>query len=182
MKRFLIGLLAFFLASPAFAQQGTIISGATFTTPAGTTAYASNDLIANSATAGSVVPMTFANVCRVPGGTGMVRRARFKTTDTGFAGQSVKLALYKSLPTVTNGDNGAWLSPDSEFIGTISVTASYHFSDYEKGIGAPDAGSEINFDCATGSQSIYGLEIAGGAITPVGAQTHAWILETLPTP
>lgn len=157
----------------------TTIAGATFTTPAGVTAYTAADLIANSATAGSVAPMSF-TVCPAAAGVGMVRRARFKTTDTGFASKLVVLKLYKDSPTVTNGDNGVWLSTESNYLGSITVTADQHFSDtLEKGIGAPAAGSEINFDCAAGARVIYGLEVAGEAITPQGAKAHTWVLEVL---
>lgn len=157
----------------------TIIVSASFTTPAGTTAYSTGDLIANSATAGSVTPLDFAGACRVAGGTGLIRRARLKTPDTGFASGSVILYLYKGSPTVTNGDNGAWLSTESNYIGSIPITLDKHFSDAEKGIGVPASGSEINFDCGTGSTDIYGLEVAAGAITPQGAKLHTVVLEIL---
>lgn len=164
---------------PVSASGYTIIASASQTTPAGTTAYASGDLIANSATAGSVTPLDFSAACRIAGGTGLIRRARIKTPDTGFANASVVLYLYRDSPTVTNGDNGAWLTTESNFIGSIPITVDKHFSDAEKGIGAPAIGSEINFDCATASQHIYGLEAAAGAITPQGAKLHTVILEIL---
>lgn len=157
----------------------TVIIGDSFTTPSGTTPYANADLIANSATAGSVTPLTFAGACRVNGGTAMLRRARFKTPDTGFAGATIYLKLYRDSPTVTNGDNLGWLTTESAYIGTISIIADQHFSDAEKGIGVPDKGSEINFACAGGSTTIYGLEVAGGAITPQGAKLHTDTLEIL---
>ncbi|HEV2530942.1 hypothetical protein [Phenylobacterium sp.] len=156
----------------------TTIAGASFTTPASVVAYASGNLIANSATAGSVVPLSF-TVCRVNAGTGMVRRARIKTPDTGFAGVTVTLKLYRDSPTNTNGDHGAWLTTESNYLGSMPVTFDQHFSDAEKGIGAPAIGSEINFDCAGGSQIIYGEVVAGGAITPQGAKLMSVTLETL---
>ncbi len=158
----------------------TNIVGGSFTTPSGTTAYSSGQLIANSATAGSVTPLDFATVCRVNQGTGMVRRARVKTPDTGFASATVILKLYRDSPTVTNGDHGTWLSTESNYIGQISVVLDQVFSDpMEKGIGAPSVGNEINFDCASGSQHLYGLLVAGGAITPQGGKTISVVLETL---
>ncbi|MGI4879214.1 MAG: hypothetical protein ACRYG4_17200 [Janthinobacterium lividum] len=157
----------------------TNIVAATFTTPTGVTPYAFGQLIANSATAASVVPMTFTTACRVQGGTGMVRRARIKVADTGFAATAVALQLYRDLPTITNGDHGVWLTTDSTFLGTIPVTFDKHFSDVEKGIGSPSVGSEINFDCAAGSQTIYGLLTATSGITPVGAKLVTVVLEVL---
>ena len=152
--------------------------GATFTTPSGTSAYASGNLIANSATAGSVTPLSF-TVCSATGQSGMVRRVRVKTPDTGFAGQSVRIHLYKTSPTPTNGDHAAWLTTESTYIGALDVTLDKHFSDAEKGIGVPIAGSEINFDCTTGTQIIFGLVEARGAITPQGAKLMAVTLEVL---
>jgi hypothetical protein len=158
----------------------SMFAAATFTTPAGTTAYTSGDLIANSATAGSVTPLSF-TVCRVNTGTGMVRRARFKTNESGLTGKLVTLKLYRDSPTVTNGDNGAWLSTESNYLGSITVTADQTFSDpLYKGIGVPAVGGEINFDCNSGTQTIFGLEVAGEAsATLVGAKTHTWVLEVL---
>ena len=54
----------------------------------------------------------------------------------------------------------------SGFIGTIAVTLSQHFSDYEQGIGVPVNGSEMNFTCAGGSTAIYGAVISAGTLTP----------------
>lgn len=158
---------------------GTVIASANFTTPSGTTGYTTGQLVANSATAGSVTPMQF-TVCPASGGTGMVRRARFKTADSGFSGKTVKLELYKDSPTPANGDHAAWSTSESNWIGEISVTVGYSFTDpLYKGIGAPGVGNELNFDCATGSRVIYGLMTAGEAITPQGGKVHTWTLETL---
>lgn len=140
---------------------------ASFTTTAVTTAWTSNQLIANSATAGSVVPLTFTNAVRVNGGSGSIRRAQIQVaSDTGFAGQSLVLALYTSAPTFANGDRATWLTTDSGYIGSIAVTLSQHFSDYEQGIGVPVNGSEINFACAGGTTTLYGAIISPGTITP----------------
>ncbi len=156
----------------------TIIASANFTTPSGTTAYASGQLIANSATAGSVTPLTFA-VCRTNANTGMVRRIRLKTTDTGFTGLTVYVKLYRDTPTLTNGDHGTWLTTESNYLGTVSVSLDQHFSDAEKGVGVPTAGSEINFDCASGSSNIYGLVVATSAVTPQGAKVFTAVAEVL---
>jgi hypothetical protein len=156
-----------------------IMAGATFTTPSGTGAYASGQLIANSATAGSVTPLSF-TACRANGGTGMVRRARIKTTDTGFAAAALRLHLYKSSPTVANGDHATFSSTESEWLENIDVVLDQAFSEpTEKGVGVPNHGVEVNFDCAAGSQVIYGLVEARGAITPQGAKPLSVILEAL---
>lgn len=157
------------------------LAGSSFTTPAGTTAYASGQLIANSATAGSVAPMTF-TVCRdITGTTGMIRRGRVKTADTGFAGVTVRLHLYKSSPTVANGDHAAWSSTEADWIGDIDVILDHAFTDpLEKGVGVPAVGSEINYDCNAGVQVIYGLLEARSAVTPQGAKAFSVVVEALP--
>jgi len=147
-----------------------LMPSATFTTTALTTAWTSNQLIANNATAGSVVPLTLANAVRVAGGTGSIRRAQIQVaSDTGFAGQSLVLALYTVSPTFAAGDRATWLTSFSGFIGQIAVTLSQHFSDYEQGIGVPVNGSELNFACAGGSTTIYGVVVSAGTLTPQAA-------------
>ena len=174
----LVGKPAGTAAAPIFVAGNTVLASASFTTPAGTTAYASGGLIANSGAAGSVAPMAF-TVCRTAGGTGMVRRGRIKSTDMGFGGQNVRLHLYRDSPVLTNGDHAAWLTTEANYLGAIDVTFDKTFSDQVKGIGVPNAGSEINFDCAAGSQVIYGLVEARGAITPQGGKVMTVVLEVL---
>lgn len=157
------------------------IPTATFTTPAATSAYASGQQISNSATAGSVVPMTF-TVCRdTTGTTGMIRRARINTSDTGFAGVTIRLHLYKSSPTSANGDHGTYSTTESGWVGDIDVILDHAFSDpLEEGEGVPSVGSEINYACNTAVQVLYGLLEARGAITPQGAKAATVTLEALP--
>lgn len=163
-------------------EGDVVIAGATFTTPAGTTAYSASDLIANSGTAASVVPMQF-TVCRANQGTGAIARARIKTTETGQAGKVIGLKLYRSDPSastgITNGDNGAWLTKEADYFATLSVTLDQHFSDFEKGVGVPDQGTVAYFDCGAGSQVIFGLLVqgTGGSATLVGAKAYTVIVE-----
>jgi hypothetical protein len=157
----------------------TIITGASFTRPADTNAYAVGDLIANSTTAGSVSPMALA-VGRIAQGTGMIRRARLKVSDTTWANATVRAHFYKNSPTVANGDNGAWSSSESEYLGCCDMVLDKSFSDpFVKGIGVPSAGSEINFDCAAGSQEMYALLEARTAVTPGSAKTFSLTVEAL---
>lgn len=155
--------------------------GATFTRPANTTAYASGQLVANSVTAGSVVPMQF-SAARVAAGTGMVRRARISTSKTGLAGTEViRLHLFKLLPTPVNGDGAAFSVNGiaAIHIGYFDVTMDRVFTDGSKGFGVPAVGSEITFDAAAGSQIIYGLLEARGTFTLDSAGTLNVALEVL---
>lgn len=156
-----------------------VIATSNFTAPSGGTIYAAGQLIANSATAGSVTPMSF-TVCRVNAGNGTLWRARIKTTDSGFSNQSVLLKLYKDSPTVANGDHGAWSTTESNYLGSVPVTLDQAFTDSSgtyKGIGAPLTGAMINYDCGAGVQTIYGLLVANSNITPVGAKVFTVALE-----
>jgi len=157
------------------------LAGASFTRPANTTAYASGNLIANSTTAGSVVPMTFV-AARDLDITGSVRRARIKVNDAAWttAGATVRLHLYKTSPIVANGDGAAWSSTESEYLGALDVTFDKAFSDpFSKGVGVPNNGSEINFAPDSGKTSIYGLLEARGAVTPASASVWTATLEVL---
>jgi hypothetical protein len=144
---------------------------ATFTTPAGTTAYASGDLIANSGTAGLVRPLSF-QLVRGVWAPGFVRKAHVKTADTGAASASIRLHLYRLQPTPSNGDNAAWLTTESHWLGSLTGTLDKTFTDYVKGELVPDNGSEVFVAAnqAANDVMIYGLLEARGAFTPQGAK------------
>jgi hypothetical protein len=151
---------------------------ATFNRPADTTAYASGDLVANSATAGSVVPMQF-TVARVAAGSGMIRRLRIRKTGTSVTSALFRLHLYNVSPTPSNGDNGAWLTDQSaEYVGSLDVTLDKAFTDGATGNGLPTIGYEINFKLSSGTV-LYGLLEARGAYTPASGETFLVELEVL---
>jgi flagellin-like hook-associated protein FlgL len=89
-----------------------------FTRPANTTAYSANDLVANSTTAGSVVPLSF-NLGE--GGSHIVGIRVEKTDETDVALADFTLNLYGSSPTVANGDNGAISTDIADKIATIDM-------------------------------------------------------------
>jgi hypothetical protein len=156
------------IAGPASA-----IVGGSFTRPADTAPYVSGDLVANSTTAGTVVPITVV-AARQAAGTGSIRRVRLTTTKTGLAGTEVfRVHLFKSSPTVVNGDNGAFSvnGVTAIWLGCFDVTMAHAFSDGTKGIGGPLEGSEVTFDCAAASVNLYALVEARGAYTPASGET-----------
>jgi hypothetical protein len=144
-----------------------------FNRPADTIAYTVGDLIANSTTAASVVPMML-SVARVNDGTGMIRRLRLKTNDTTFANAVIRVHLYRDSPTIAAGDNLAWLTTDSNYFSYADITLDRHFSDAEKGFGTPVIGSEWNFDVSPGTKAVYALLETRTAVTPGSART--WTL------
>jgi hypothetical protein len=145
---------------------------ANFTRPADTTAYTSGDLVANSVTAGSVMPMTFAGAARISTGKGRVKRAKIKKTNTSLTNASFRLHLYTITPStssgIINGDNGAWLTKENGWIGSIDVTIDKAFNDAADGIGIATTGVDVPFVAV--ASDIYGLLEARGAYTPASAE------------
>jgi hypothetical protein len=150
-------------------------SSASFTRPADTLVYASGDLVANSITAGSAVPLTF-SLARAAGKGGMIRRARLRKTGASIANAAFRLHLYSALPVVANGDNGAWLSDKAaNYVGHLDFVLDKAFSDGAAGNAVPAVGSEIIFTADT----YYGLLEARGGYTPASAEVFNLDLETI---
>ena len=147
-----------------------------FVRPANVTAYASGQLVANSTTAGSVIPATF--IVRNENIGSIVRRVRMRKSSTGVSGSSFRVHLYNSLPTVTNGDGGVWLSTTSGYIGSFDVTIDKAFSDGSGGAGVANNGVDVNLIYGT----VYGLVEARGAYTPVSGETITVELEVVCDP
>lgn len=149
------------------------VPSASFTRPADITAYASGDLVANSTTAASVVPMTF--VIRPENFGSTIRRVRIRKTSNNVSGSSFRLHLY-STPTITeaNGDNGAWVTTAvANYIGSVDVTVDKAFTDGAQGAAAPTG--DISYQFGT----IYGLLEARGAYTPTSGEIFTVELEVL---
>ena len=151
-----------------------IVAGSV-TRPADTTAYAFGDLVANSTTAGSVTPISL-SMSRSAGLGGMVRRVRLRKTSTSITNASFRIHFYRSSPTCSNGDNGAWLTNQSaNYVGAVDITCDRAFTDGASGNGVPNVGSELNFT----SDTYYALIEARGAYTPGNAEVFTVELEVL---
>lgn len=163
---------------------GGIVAGGSFTLPANTT-FASGQLIANSNTNTSVTPITVAAARAssgsvAGGGTGRVKRVRVSTNKTGMAGtEIVRVHFFKNLPTVANGNGGAFSvnGVGAIWLGHADVTLSQVFNDGSKGIAAPAIGQDITFDAAANSANIYALLEARSAITGTSGDTWAVAVE-----
>lgn len=157
---------------------GSIVTlGATFTRPADTTAYAIGDLIANNTVAGSVVAIAFPASTRYNATSAMVRRVRLHASNTSLTNASFRVHLYDRIPTISNGDNGAWLTTITGYLGSFDITFDKAFADGAKGIGISGAGAEINFTAAPGDNSLYALIEARAAYTPTSAEVFTLALE-----
>jgi hypothetical protein len=165
--------------SPRVKASGYISNpSANFTRPADTTTYAVGDLVANSTTAGLVVPMQF-TVGRVAAGSAMIRRVKLLKTGTTLTNANFRLHLYRSAPTPSNGDNGAWLTGHSGYLGAFDLACDRAFTDGAHGAsGFPLNGSEMSVKLASGTL-IYGLLEARGAYIPISGEVFTIELETL---
>lgn len=152
-----------------------------FTRPADTTAYADTDLIANSTTAGSVVPLRF-GVSKLSRGNGRIIGARIFKDHQTFTNFNVKLHLFVLSPTVTNGDNGTLAVATAEtYLGEIAMDASTGaFVTTTDGVKAFRLTVPISFDLElTGDAGrvLYGLLEAKAAYTPQSAEVFKIWLE-----
>jgi hypothetical protein len=165
---------------PSYSGDIVVTPSSSFTRPANTTAYALGFLVANSTTAGSVVPLSW-TVSRVNAGNGYVRRAIMTST-----GKSVTLASFvlyltngTTAPTTSAGDgaasSGALLRANQFCIIPIILTSIG--SDIAMGEGVPDIGSECNFVTGAGVQTIWGFLVANAAYVPTSAEVEKLILE-----
>lgn len=160
--------------------MGAIVNpSANFTRPADTTTYASGDLVANSTTAGSVTPLTLA----VGWSQFKLLGARLKKSSTSISNVSFRLHLYSASPTVANGDNGAFSSTHSGYLGHITFDPSYcvAFSDAVGSFGTPITNSsqaphDKRIALVSGT-TIYGLLEARAAYSPASEEVFTVTLE-----
>jgi hypothetical protein len=168
-------------AGGAAASLGSTIANiaASFSRPENTTAYTAGDLVANSTTAGSVTPLSFASVVRTAAGAASVVKCRMSKTGTGVTGASFRLHLFSASPTVTNGDNGAFLSTQAAtYLGAFdfSVSNMKVFSDGVACNGVTQTGYPVTVDLPSGS-TVYGLVEALAGYNPASGETFTFTLE-----
>lgn len=151
----------------------TIVSStANFTRPGDTTAYAVGDLVANSTTAGSVVPMSLV-INTISSRSAYLRRVVLKKSTTGVTAPNFRIHFYTSSPTIANGDNAAYSTTLSGHFCDMDVNmlATDIFSDGNDGIGTPNNGSECAVTPAGGTPTtIFALIEARGAYAPGNAE------------
>jgi hypothetical protein len=151
---------------------------AAFIRPNDTTAYASGDLVANSTTAGSVVPMPIplGQIAAVGHALTRITRARLTKSGTGIANASFRVHLYEAAPTPANGDNGAWSTDKAaNWLGNIDITSMVAFTDGATGTGSATAGSEMFLRLASGT--IFALLEARAAYAPIANEVFTLTLE-----
>lgn len=149
-----------------------------FTRPADTAAYAAGDLVANSTTAGSVVPLDF--YLDRAGGNGWhitgIKIAKSGTTPTNA---NFKAHFYGASPTCANGDNGAWSTNKvANYFGYIAVTAMDAFTDGCAGVNNVGEAGYIHVQPnELTNETIYCLLEAEAAYTPASAEVFTVTIE-----
>ncbi len=175
---YLLGLLVFLLCSQAWAEQQMAIATpvSVFTRPADTTTYGSGDLVANSTTAASVVPMSW-SIVTPPKGGAFIRRANIRKSSIGVVAPNFRLHLFTTSPTSAVGDNGVYSSTSVGWFCDLDVNmyTTDPFFDGNGGIGVPNNGAE----CAVvpTASTIYGLLEARGAYVPTNGEAFSVTLE-----
>lgn len=137
--------------------------------------FATGDLVANSATAGSVTPLT-CSLARYSGGPVTITKAQIVTSTTGLANASFRGHVYTASPTVTNGNDGAFLSTQSGHFCRLDITVDQAFSNGASGSGAPITGSTCT-RVLSATQTVHVLVEARAAYAWTAGQTLTVTLE-----
>lgn len=150
-----------------------------FNRATGTTQYAATDLVANSATAGSVVPLSW-SLQRILGH-GIIVGARLKKSDKSTTSAKFDLYLFSADPgTPANGDNGTFgVASSADFIDIISFDLTTGALAGGTSYVAGRAECEIGVDFSADAPTLYGLLVAADTYTPASAETFVVQLEIM---
>lgn len=172
---------------PAWTPGGLLTVSASLVRPADTTVYAAGDLVANSATAGSVVPLELAGATRAPGEAIRIERVRLRKSGTGLTNAVFRLHLFSQSPVVSVGDNGAFnasgllsLADIEGHLGTADVVMDMAAAVGARGMGLPSSGSGMTCESAgtAGHEtSLWALIEARGAYAPTSGETFHVTIE-----
>jgi hypothetical protein len=184
---FFVGsLIAFGLlltAAPTHADYTALNFGPYITAPSqltlsnATTAYGSNQLIANSSVAGSVVVPSFTN----NGGVAIRIRLNINdSTSTAWGNVPINVDWWSAAPTFTNGDRGAFAvaTGSTKHIGTFSCTMSAENGDGVYAECAPSVGNAV--DMGGYSTIFWTAETMGVSGVTAASKTMTLVVEAIP--
>jgi hypothetical protein len=160
---------------PVTLSAPNIVAASVFTSPHAASAYTVGNLVANSATAGSVTPMAF-NIAPANGVAVGIAKARLYVQGSGGAGPVVtngtfRMHVFGQSPTSANGDGSAFSETMVNWCGTLTGTLLNAGTDYSVAELVPDFGSFIGCAPAGGSTTVYGLLEARAAWSPATSNT-----------
>lgn len=156
----------------AYAASSMIVapSKSTITRPADTNAYSANDLLADTIVAANVTPFQWTGVTLSGnGGAGII--ADLAVFNSGSASFTARVHLFRTAPTVTNGDNGAFAVSNFDldtYIGYVDVVVDQPMVGGRMGISR----DQTRYVLGTGD-TIYALLEVLTAFTPASAATLA---------
>jgi hypothetical protein len=154
----------------------------TLTLPSTTTAYSAGQLIASSATAGSVTNPSFSIANSA--GAALIPRLRLSTNDTtstAWGAQTIQVDLWTASPTWTNGDRGTF-SPATgtgSHLGAYSCVMSSEFGDGAYGECAPSVGSAPLAKLASGTTIYWSLKATTGSGVTGASKVFTLVAEVL---
>lgn len=126
--------------------------------PADTTQYTANDLVANSTSAGSVVPLKFST--EAVNGRGRITRVTLFKDDETVTAAKFTVHLFSEAPSISSGDNAAMaVASARNYLGGVAVDMSSGALATSTDL-AKSAAADIAFDCrhvGVGENTIYGL-------------------------
>ncbi|MFM9850133.1 MAG: hypothetical protein ACKVP3_23625 [Hyphomicrobiaceae bacterium] len=161
-------------------RHGYIAPFYAFNRPANTTQYAQNELVANSATAADVVPLSW-NVDPI-GGRGKIVAVRLFTDNEAVTAAIFNLHIFREDPGVpTNGDNGAYsVASVRQLLATVALDlssgATVSSTDKMERIALS---TPIVFQVPPENRVLYGLLSTGtsGTYTPISGEIFEVTLE-----
>lgn len=168
--------------APCYTPGGLFSMAVAVTRPADTTAYAALDLIANSTTAGSVVPLAF-DIARFAGEAVRIERVRLRKSGAVLTNASFRVHFFGAAPVPSVGDNGVLeasnvyaLADVVGLAGSIDITMDKAAAAGARGVGVPTTGTGITLTPASGT-TIYALIQAVGAYTPASGEVFTVVIE-----
>ena len=145
--------------------------------PADTTAYTVGDLVANSTTAGSVLPLLLVS-SRNDAGSVLIERVKVHKTSVSITAASFRVHMFSVAPVPTVGDNAAFATSGvSGYIGSMDVVMGQVFTDGASGF-SDTTFKPIRARLGTG-YTVYALIEARGAYTPSSAETFTVTLDVV---
>jgi hypothetical protein len=139
-------------------------ASSSLTLSSSTADYGVSTLIGSSSTAGvnnaSIGNQTL-NIGSLGGAT-VIPRIRISFNDASWAGQTIQIDLWTSLPTFTNGDRGAW---------ALATGSGSHLASYQ-GVLSAAAGDGVYAECDVTTKAYPTVKVAG-------VQTIYWTAQAI---
>jgi hypothetical protein len=151
---------------------------AQFNRATGTTQYAQGELVANSATAASVLPLKFG--LNSIGRAGIIRGARLYKSDKSVTTASFIINLFTADPGVpTNGDNGAFgVASAIAYLDKIAIDlSSGGLAGGTTGVSKRSAAVAIPYCFPNINANLFALLSVDSAYTPADSETFRITLE-----